>query len=237
MFRAVERRYEIGMCAPQIRLAGTDTIDSAGMLICRDGSSKQRGHGRPCSEFQRPGQTLFPSGCAALYRRAMLDEVGLFEESFFLYCEDADLGLRARWKMWECVYAPDAIVDHKYSQSSGRASETKAWYVERNRLRVAIRNLPLQTLVVAPFYSAARYFWHAAYMKRGAGRSGEFRQAGGSAPALASIVMKANFDALRRAPSLWRQRREIRKTARMSPKQFARLIDTYSISPREVAAQ
>src|SRR5260370_21202229 len=78
-------------------------LDSAGMLVCPDGSSKQCGHLESPDKFPRRRHALLPSGCAALYRREMLDEIGLFDESFFLYCEDTDLGLRARWAAWECV--------------------------------------------------------------------------------------------------------------------------------------
>ena len=103
----MDEHYETGMCAPQIRLAGTDQLDSAGMLLARDGSSRQRGHGESPAAYDRRRQVMLPSGCAAVYRRDMLDEIGLFDESFFLYCEDTDLGLRARWKLWECVYVPE----------------------------------------------------------------------------------------------------------------------------------
>ena len=81
-------------------------LDSAGMLIAADGSSKQRGHGEPPANIRAASDALFPSGSAALYRRKMLDEIGLFDERFFLYCEDTDLGLRARWAGWECAYVP-----------------------------------------------------------------------------------------------------------------------------------
>jgi len=55
----------------------------------------------------------------------MLDEIGLFDESFFLYCEDTDLGLRARWAGWDCRYVPGAVVEHRYSHSAGRASPAR----------------------------------------------------------------------------------------------------------------
>ena len=100
MVRAMEERYEIGMCAPLVTLAGQEVLDSAGMLICADGSSKQRGHGESREGYRRSQETLLPSGSAALYRRDMLEELGGFDESFFLYCEDTDLGLRARWAGW-----------------------------------------------------------------------------------------------------------------------------------------
>ncbi len=84
----------------------------------------------------------------------------LFDESFFLYCEDTDLGLRARWAAWECLYVPDAVVEHRYSHSAGKASALKAYYVERNRLFLIFKNFPFMDLLLVPFYAIARYFWH-----------------------------------------------------------------------------
>jgi GT2 family glycosyltransferase len=236
MLRSAEARYEIGMCAPQIRLCGTDKLDSAGMVICRDGSSKQRGHMEPAAKYCRKQQVLMPSGCAALYRRDMLDEIGLFDESFFLYCEDTDLGLRARWKLWECMYAPDAIVDHQYSRSSGAASPLKAWYVERNRHFLLVKNFPLRDLALSPFYAIARYFWHGVDLARGNGKASEFRARGQNPLKLISYVARAQFETVRKLPYLLRQRREIQKRGRMDARQFHRMLGSYSISPRKVAA-
>jgi GT2 family glycosyltransferase len=236
MLAVIRGRYEIGMCAPQIRLAGDGRLDSAGMRLGADGSSKQRGHLEDPARYAKPAHVLFPSGCAALYRRAMLDEIGLFDESFFLYCEDTDLGLRARWGMWECMYVPGAIVEHRYSHTSGPASAAKAWFVERNRLRVAMRNLPAPMLAAAPLHSAARYFWHAVYLTTGSGKGSEFREAGGSVLRLPWIVLRANLDLLWNLPRLLRERRQIRRTARLSSKQFSRLLRSHRISARQVAA-
>ena len=49
----------------------------------------------------------------------MLEEIGGFDEDFFLYCEDTDVGLRARWAGWTCLYVPEAVVEHRYSHSAG----------------------------------------------------------------------------------------------------------------------
>ena len=147
MLLALEGRPDVGMVAPQIRLRDTATLDSAGLLICGDGSSKQRGHGEPPEKYNRRQETLLPSGCAALYRREMLDEVGGFDAGFFLYCEDTDLGLRARWEGWECLYVPAAVAHHGYSQTAGRASPMKAFYVERNRLFLLVKDFPTAMLL------------------------------------------------------------------------------------------
>src|SRR5207237_8976989 len=99
----------------------------------------------------------------------MLDEIGLFDESFFLYCEDTDLGLRARWAAWECLYVPEAVVEHCYSHSAGKASALKAFYVERNRLFLAFKNFTPLWLLRMPFYACLRYFWHTVFVAQGAG--------------------------------------------------------------------
>ncbi len=231
MLEALDARYEIGMCAPQIRLDG-EHLDSAGMLIARDGSSKQRGHKEPAQRFAGAGQALFPSGCAALYRRDMLEDIGLFDERFFLYCEDTDLGLRARWKLWECVYAPEAVVEHRYSHSAGSASAMKAFYVERNRLFVVVKNFTAMQLLAAPVFSLVRYFWHAVYLLKGQGKAAQVQ-----APAsLPWVLIQAWSSLIRHLPALWRDRRRIRGTARATPRQFERLLAAYRISERQVAS-
>lgn len=233
---AAESRYEIGMCAPQVRLSGQELLDSAGMLLCRDGSSKQRGHGEPAGGYCRGRQVLLPSGCAALYRRDMLDETGLFDERFYLYCEDTDLGLRARWKLWECVYVPEAVVEHRYSQSAGPASALKAYYVERNRLYTIVKNFPLRDLAAAPFVSLIRYAWHVVYLAAGRGKAAEHAAGGGSALKLPWYVLRAHLALVPQLPHLLAERRRIQKHGRMQPKQFRRMLSSYGIGPRRVAA-
>jgi GT2 family glycosyltransferase len=235
LVRAMESDSRVGMCASRVLFAGSNTIDSAGMLIARDGSSKQRGHGRPAEQYTRAEETLLPSGSAALYRRAMLDEIGMFDESYFLYCEDTDLGLRGRWAGWSCRYVPDAIVDHEYSRSSGRASAAKAWYVERNRLYTIVRTFPARALLRVPFATAARYFWHVWFLLRGHGKAAEYAREA-SAFALVGIVIRARFATLFHLPRLLRARRRIRETARLSAAEFMHLLDQHRISTREVAA-
>jgi len=232
---AMEKRPDAGMCASQVRLFGEERLDSAGMLVARDGSSKQRGQGRIPDDFPVAEETLFPSASAALYRRTMLDDIGGFDDHFFLYCEDTDLGLRARWRGWKCLYVPEAVVEHHYSHSAGRASPVKAYYVERNRLFVLAKNFPARMLLAAPFVSAARYLWHVWYILRGRGSAARFRDEGAAGPTMAWYVMKAHAVLLANAGRLWRQRRQIRARARITPAAFRRLLRAHSIGVRSVA--
>jgi GT2 family glycosyltransferase len=146
------------------------------------------------------------------------------------------LGLRGRWAGWNCLYVPTAIVDHAYSQSSGAASARKAWFVERNRLRLAVRCLPLSCLLMAPFYALVRYFWHAAGLFTGQGKAAEFLTAGGSGRQLPWLVVKAHLDLLRSLPELLRQRAQIARTRRISTAEFKKALKRHAITVREVAA-
>ena len=235
LVRVANGDAEIGMVASQVRL-DTERLDSAGMAIAGDGSSKQQGHGRPPAEWPREREILTPSGSAALYRRAMLEDVGGFDDSFFLYCEDTDLGLRAAWRGWRAVYAPKAVVMHRYSHSAGRVSKLKAWYVERNRLRTVVKNFPANLLWRVPFLEAARYFWHVFYMLVGRGAAAAFARESGPGLWLPWFVMKAHFGIVAELPMLLSKRREIRRRAYRTPRQFARLLREHSISVRQVAA-
>ena len=233
---AAEAGPRIGMCASEVRLADSGQLDSAGMLIAADGSSKQRGHGESPVKFSGAAEALFPSGSAALYRRRMLEEIGLFDESFFLYCEDTDLGLRARWAGWECAYVTGAVVEHRYSHSAGRASPQKAYYVERNRLYTVIRNLPMSALIWVKGASLVRYFWHVVAIVEGQGKAAEFREAGHPVALLVWLVLRAHFAALLAFPRLWSERRRICAQRRLSVAEFRALLARHSISLRQVAA-
>jgi GT2 family glycosyltransferase len=226
---------QAGMFASEVHLYQSGRLDSAGMLIAIDGSSKQRGHGEDPSAYAQARETLFPSGSAAMYRRAMLEEIGGFDESYFLYCEDTDLGLRARWAGWECLYVPGATVQHRYSHSAGRASRLKAYYVERNRLRTVIKNFPWRMLIWVKAASIVRYFWHAVTLFGGKGKAAEFRQAGHSIGWLPLLLLRAYAAAIVHLPRLIADRRRIRKTRRLDVRQFQQLLARHSISLRRVA--
>ena len=235
MVDALERRPDVGMCASQVLLFGEQRLDSAGMLVARDASSKQRGHGRPPADFPVLEEVLLPSGSAALYRRSMLEQVGGFDDSFFLYCEDTDVGLRARWAGWKCLYVPHARVQHHYSHSSGRASGLKAYYVERNRLFCLVKNFPGAMLAAAPFASLSRYCWHLWFLLQNRGTAARFRAEGNAGVKMAWYIVKAHLALIGSLGRLWRQRREIRRNARITPAVFRHLMRSYGMSVRKVA--
>lgn len=237
LVNALEADPLAGMAASRILQLGTGLLDSAGLGIARDGSSKQVGRMRPAETQAAAREALIPSGCAAMYRGRMLDQVGLFEASFFLYCEDTDLALRGHWGGWRCVYAPDAVVEHHYSASAGRASAAKAYYVERNRLKMMVRTFPLSWLFAAPFYSVLRYWLHFLALLGGRGKAGEFRSSGQKFWLLPWTVVKAHAALVASLPSLLSQRSAVQRNRKSSPAEMKRRLTQHRISLREVAEQ
>jgi GT2 family glycosyltransferase len=235
LVREMESDPRVGMCASRIRIFDGGRLDSAGMLICLDGSAKQRGQDAPPDTFAVSGGTLFPSACAALYRREMLNEIGLFDEDYFLYCEDTDLGLRGRWAGWRCQYVAEATVSHHYSRTAGAVSQLKARYVERNRLWVAIKNFPARALPMIPFVSLARYFWQLSAVRARKGAAGEFIRSGNSLFDVMRILARAHWETLLNLPALFRKRAAVSRTRKARASEFMELMYRHSITARDLA--
>ena len=224
-----------GMCASKVRFFDTEKLDSAGMLVCLDGSSKQRGGSMAGKLFDEPGDVLLPSGCAAAYRRTLLDEIGLFDEDFFLYCEDTDLGLRARWAGWRCRYAPGASVRHHYSRSAQPYSPLKARYVERNRMWVAIKNFPVALLPAVGVVEIARYLWQAVAVSRKEGAAGKFVESGGSLSGALRILVQAHGETVAQLPVLLQKRAAIFRARKLRSGEFIALLRRHRISAKDLA--
>ena len=137
----------------------------AGDVLRRDGVCEQRGRfERDDGSFDEPGDVFAASAGAALYRRGAVLDVGGFDERFFLYLEDVDLGLRLRLAGWRCRYEP-AVARHA-GEGSAPADGRTAWtWVERNTLLLAAKAFPLRW---APqvLYRQAGWAWHAARERR-----------------------------------------------------------------------
>jgi len=236
LVRAAEADPAVGMCASRIRLwRQPDLLDGTGLLVSGDGIGRGRGRLEPDGEdYRREADVLIPSACAALYRRTMLDEIGLFDEDFFTYCEDTDLGLRARIAGWRCRYVPEAMARHHYSGSSAPHSPFKAFHVERNRIWVVAKCFPLRLALASLFYTMGRYAiqFYAALSGRGAAG----KLAAKESPAkLIILILRAWWAALLGLPAMWRRRRAVQATARIGPRELTALLRAHRVGLRELA--
>lgn len=234
MTAALNSDDRVGMAAPSIRLSSApDRLDSAGLNVYSDGVAKQRGHGRLAADFESEREAFLPSGCAALYRREMLDEIGWFDGDYFLYGEDTDVGLRARLAGWRCAYVPAAEVRHDYSGTAGRASSLKAYYVERNRLWNVAKNFPVGMWPGAWLHSLARYWAHWRAARSGKGLAGE----SDGALSLAWTVVRAYGGLLAALPAVLAKRRAFAAKRRLSGGEFRALFNRFPLTAREIAEQ
>ena len=142
MLQAARSAPDVGSVATQMRFADRrGTINSAGVEIDALVTPCDRLVGAPVEASETEVVEVFgASAGAALYRRAMLDEIGGFDVSFFAYLDDVDLAWRARMCGWRCLYAPRAVVYHRHSATFGHDSKLKHFLVGRNRVRLVAKN-------------------------------------------------------------------------------------------------
>jgi GT2 family glycosyltransferase len=227
---------DIGMVASKI-LVWEDPriIDKCGHLIYPDGQNRGRGHGQvDQGQFNRQEEVLWPDGCAALYRRAMLDEVGGFDEEFFAYADDAELGLRARIAGWTCLYAPGAVVKHHRGATLGLNSARRLTLIERNRVLLVVKLFPWNLLWTNGAYHLIRVGAGMAAALRGKGEIRRYPGAKGKLTA-ATALLKGTLSALPLIPSMIRKRRAFQSKHRLSPKQVRRLLLRYRIKLRDLS--
>ena len=231
-----ESHAQVGMVGCRICVfSEPNRIDSLGLGICSDGMA--RGHYRNLyrADLALPEvmEILCPSACAALYRREMLDEIGFFDEDFFAYAEDVDLGLRGRLAGWPAVLANRALVYHKYSQSSGSLSPLKVYQVERNHYWVAVKTFPVAQLLGLPLFTLLRWLVQCRALVRRRGTGAEFYA--GSAPLrLVGAQLRGLLAALGGIPPNLAKRRGIMAQRRLAPTEFSRLLKEYRIGYREL---
>jgi len=235
ILRGFGQDSSVGMCACKILLAAPpDVIDKAGHLIYPDGQNYGRGHGeRDQGQYDRVEESLFPDGAAAAYRAEVFQSAGLFDEDFFAYGDDADLGLRVRLCGWRCLYIPTAVAHHYHSATLGIYSPKKVFLVERNRIWLAAKLFPWRELLLLPFYSAIRYLYSAWALATRRGDVGQAAREGSMADLLAAFL-KAQAAALWGLPRMLRKRAELGKRRRIRGKEFRRLLRQHALTAREV---
>jgi len=132
----------VGMCASKMLFADRPAVvNSTGISMDPVGIAWDRqGGGQDDGQESEPTEVFGPCAGAALYRRAMLDQVGLFDERFFAYLEDVDLAWRARRTGWRCVYVPQARVYHVHSATGKEGSPLKSWLLGQNKVWSIAKN-------------------------------------------------------------------------------------------------
>jgi GT2 family glycosyltransferase len=143
---------EVGIISCRQMVYGTDdTIDivfskPSPYLLPVPVGSDQKYSEHP--EYHIEREVSGASGASVIYRKALLEQVGIFDERFFAYHEESDLQARARKSGWKCMYVPSAVVYHMGSRSFGKLSRTFHYYHERNRWWYIVKNFSVLKILI-----------------------------------------------------------------------------------------
>lgn len=174
-----------------------EILDGIGDSYHLSGVFRREGHSRRRDEYGglQPREIFSPCAAAALYRRDALEAVGGFDEDFFCYGEDVDLGFRLRLAGWKSMLAPDAVVRHVGSASSGgQRSEFASYHGHRNMVWVYVKNMPgFLFWLFLPLHIFANLASVIVLTFRGQGR----------------VAWRAKHDAIKGLPKMWKKRKAI----------------------------
>lgn len=235
---AFDGRPDVGMAASKILVyEDPRRIDKAGHLIYPDGQNRGRGSGElDRGQYDRVEEILWPDGCAAMYRREMLDETGGFDEDFFAYADDAELGLRAQIAGWKCLYIPGAVVRHHRGATLGLRSSRRLELIERNRVLLAAKLFPWSLLWLNGFYYALRLGAGVCAAITGQGEVGKYPGVRGKLEA-AVALLKGDFQAIPLLPRMLAKRRDVDRIRKLKPGEVRKLILEHRISLKELMRQ
>ena len=210
LLKAMQSNPEVGTCASKLIVDGTNLIDSAGDGCTTALKGYKRGELEHKDQYNESAYTFGACAGAALYRRAMIDEIGFFDEDFFLIHEDTDLNFRAQLAGWKCLYVPDAIVHHQVRSTIGNHSDLAIYYSNRNADLVWIKNAPLWLML--------RYLHHKLLLDIGSFIFFGIRKR------RLKVFLKAKQDVLKLLPLMLKKRRQVQAMKKISNKELAGLL-------------
>ena len=215
----------------QLRDGAPDVLDGIGDSYHFSGSVWRDRHGAQQEERDLISREIFsPCAAAALYRRQALLDVGGFDEEYFCYLEDVDLGFRLRLAGHKAVYVPNAVVHHVGSATTGgQHSDFSVYHGHRNVVWTYIKNMPgLLFWFCLPLHIAANIYIVVRYALKGRWR----------------VILKAKRDAIKGIPGMWRKRSLIQAQRKASVSDIWQILDArvwpsrlYGALRREMSAK
>lgn len=161
LYNSINARADVGFCASKILYFNNrNIIESAGIGFSSELAGFPIGAFLNMDSYDQIREVFGACACAAIYRRKMLDEIGLFDESFFMIGDDIDISFRAQLAGYRCLYVPNAIVYHHGSASLKSWSSKRVHYICKNEINVIIKNVPLKILfkkIVTLLYGQIRH--------------------------------------------------------------------------------
>ena len=201
---AADREPAVAAFASQMVLESSpDHLDGAGDSYHVSGRAWRNGHRAVRASWPAQDAEVFAAcAAAALYRREAFDDAGGFDEEYFSYFEDVDLGFRMRLRGHRCLYVHAAVVHHMSSAIAGYRSDFAVYHGERNAVWTFVKNMPMPLLpLYLPQHLALNIAALLFYPLRGQG----------------GVVFRAKLDAVRGLPSILRKRTLVQAGRRVNP--------------------
>ena len=154
LYKAIDKDDNVfSVSSKMIQMFKPDLYDGAGDLYCSLGWAYALGKDHKIGKYEKECNVFSACGGAAIYRRALFEEIGYFDEFHFAYLEDVDIGYRARIMGYKNRYTPNAVVYHAGSGITGsRYNSFKVRIAARNSWYVIYKNMPtLQIIINLPF--------------------------------------------------------------------------------------
>jgi len=235
LVNVIESGDDIGMCGSKLlNYYDHKIIDFAGELIYKDFSFIGRGLNElDVGQYDKVEEIFGPMAAAALYRKAMLDEIGLFDSDYYTYPDDFDLAWRGRIAGWKCMFVPTAKVYHVHSAIGGTGSLTKAYHLEKNRVLMMIKNAPMDKVILSVPYTLIRYFTLARGLKSKKGSAAKMAKSF-SKKEMISTLIKAWIHALFEIPRELKKRQKVQSTRKVSRTEMERWFKEYRASVEDV---
>lgn len=170
LVRAMDENPDCFSCASRmVQMHKPELIDDAGDFYSAFGWAFARGRGKKAASYDKMCRIFSACAGAAIYRRAVFSEIGLFDEVHFAYLEDVDVAYRARIAGYKNLYIPAAVVRHVGSATSGSVyNEFKIRHSSRNSIYLIYKNMPwLQILINLPFLAAGFLIKIAFFARKG----------------------------------------------------------------------
>lgn len=212
LLNAAQRNPEYSVFGSRLMDANNPSIlDGAGDAYHPSGLVWRSGHGQPFDSRQCEIKEIF-SACAAaaMVRKDAFLKAGGFDEDFFCYMEDVDLGFRLRLLGLTCLYVPESVAYHVGSAVTGRHSDFSLYHGHRNLVWTFVKNMPgVLFWILLPLHLALNVVSVIYFVARGKGR----------------LILRAKWDAIKGMPKMWRKRKLIQSTRVATIREILRLMD------------
>jgi len=218
LLHAAERNPEYKIFASrQLQANAPGLLDGAGDAYHITGLAWRQDYNQSSTEYGHQKREVF-SACptAALYSRDAFINAGGFDEDYFSYFEDVDLGFRLRLGGEKCLYVPEAVVHHVGSASTAKRSDFSVYYGYRNMIWTFVKNMPPPLFwIFLPLHVSAILFFASYLTLRGQGM----------------VIWKAIFDAVRGLPKMIEKRKSIQKNKKIKPGELLKVMSTGLFEP------